>query len=307
MSTYIAINSGANEKTPTCSRKRKIAIIGFLLFIIIIVTIVSIVVMIDSNNNGSNIISTTVLPTITPTESPTLMPTESPTKSPTSFTLPKIVTTSHISLNNVHQISRYRSSFGSSYTLPSTYNETCRSMLHYFVAFNTSFNIYSPLNGTIWRLEPEQYQPNDIISYQIGIQSDVNPLWIVTIYFVDISNSGFNLSIGTQVNEGEIIGQHVGNLSTNAVAALYLSSINSYLSLHSLFNIMTDKLFESYADYGIENRGQLIISKDVRDNYPLKCKNNTLINPYINITNGSLAHLLADFVSLNQTDSTIKS
>lgn len=46
---------------------------------------------------------------------------------------------------------------------------------------------------------------------------------------------------------------------------------NNRRSLVSVFDLMTDELFATYAAYGITSRSQLIITKAERDAAPLQC------------------------------------
>ena len=191
---------------------------------------------------------------------------------PNSTDIPHFITHPHIDIQHIFRISRFRSSIGHDYTQPS--NETCCSMKHYFIPKNgywSKINLYAPMNGTISILAREQLNNS---GFQIGIQSELYPDYLVTIFHVNINGtngSKSTLKLGDRVTAGQVLGNHIGNITDSDVAVAYMKNSGNLLSL---FEVINDDVFEIYQNYGIENRSQPIISQKLRNEYPLNCTSN---------------------------------
>lgn len=183
-----------------------------------------------------------------------------------SLGIPKFINNDFIELFKVIRISKFRSGAGHDY---SDDFESCRSMKHYYSldsswaptnTFNS--NIYSPLKGKIDKLEKE----NSGNSYQIWIKSEEYPAFNIILFHVNISNS---IKFGMKINAGEMIGTVTG--TDIAVIVNTLEGIR-YISY---FDIMTDNLFTQYQNRGINDRNEIIISKEIRDANPIiiNCNN----------------------------------
>ena len=179
--------------------------------------------------------------------------------------VPQFVSHDYIELEKIEYISRFRSGAGHDY---SDDYEECRSMKHYFhphssVSNWTSINIYSPVSGTIIDL-------SDSNGTRVTIQSSQNPACQFIIFHVGILPK---IMKGYKVSAGEHIGTHAGNstISDIAVRIFTLHNGSPRKRLISYFDVMTDSLFSAYQTRGLQNREDVIISAEDRDNDPLNC------------------------------------
>jgi hypothetical protein len=61
--------------------------------------------------------------------------------------------------------------------------------------------------------------------------------------------------------------------------AIEVFSSENKLKLISYFDVMTDSLFQTYKQYGINNRSDIIISKEQREQYPMQCNGDAFTIP----------------------------
>ena len=86
------------------------------------------------------------------------------------------------------------------------------------------------------------------------------------------------LEVGDSVTAGEKIGNHIYNLADTTISDIAVQRFvlheSSYKTqLISYFDVMTDDHFSAnYVGTEIENRSDLIISKEQRDASPLECE-----------------------------------
>ena len=180
--------------------------------------------------------------------------------------IPKFVTTDYIERNKILKISKFRSSEGHDF---SDDFESCRSMKHYFVPFDTYYSnlkIFAPVEGNI------SYMREEWAGTQIGIKSKDYPDYTFIIFHVNIEN----LNVGDEVYAGQKIGTHIGQ-QTNSDIAVKVNTTNG-MKLVSYFDVMTDYLFQEYQEYGLTSRDEVIIQKDARDANPLICDGETFTN-----------------------------
>ena len=186
---------------------------------------------------------------------------------PYPVSIPQFVSHDYIDLDKIEYVSKFRSGSGHDY---SDDYETCRSMKHYYhphssVSDWTSVDIYSPVDGTIVDLSVSN-------GTRVTIQSSLNPAYQFIIFHVDILQG---IIKGHEVAAGERIGNHANNstISDIAVRIFTLDDGMPKKQLISYFDVMTDSLFSDYQARGLEDRGDVIISAEDRDNDPLNCLN----------------------------------
>lgn len=197
---------------------------------------------------------------------------------------PKIVKAHALAVADLEGISKFRSGAGHDF---SGLDETCRSMKHYFMpagftAYNqqhyeqqsqgeylppaptaeTAVNVYSPIAGTITKIQSEQYP----IGKQIHIRSTEEPDITFRLFHVYPSTS---LAKGSQVTAGQLIGEISRYQQTDIAVQLMTRRGPQFLSY---FQMMPDSLLADFAEQGIKNRGQLIITREQRDASPLTCQ-----------------------------------
>jgi len=178
--------------------------------------------------------------------------------------IPKFVTIDYIERNKIQKISKFRSSVGHDF---SDNFESCRSMKHYVVPFETYYSnleIFAPVDGNI------SYMKEEWAGTQIGIKSKDYPDYTFVIFHVNINN----LNVGDEVYAGQKIGNHIGRLTDSDIAVwVNAPTVNTPNGIKwvSYFDVMTDCLFQEYQKYGLTSRDEVIIQKDARDADPLIC------------------------------------
>jgi hypothetical protein len=190
--------------------------------------------------------------------------------------IPKFVNTNYIPLDKIERISKFRSTAGHVY---SDFYENCTSMKHYFIPLGeggpgqqhypswSNIDIISPINGTIISKESAKTTFN--------IRSDQYPSFQFIIFHI---NESSDLKVGDHVYEGQLLGKHDGDMVGSDIAIEVFSSENK-LKLISYFDVMTDSLFQTYKQYGINNRSDIIISKEQREQYPMQCNGDAFTIP----------------------------
>ena len=183
--------------------------------------------------------------------------------------VPNFVKTNYIELAKIDNISKYRSSVGHDY---SDAFEHCRSMKHYFkpktsVDWST-IAIRAPIKGKISRLDLEW------AGTKIEIVSDDFPAFRFNIFHVNLSSSR---KIGDQVQEGELLGTHIGSQTMSDIAVI-VNDPTHQGRMVSYFETITDGLFNDYTNRGVKTRDDLMISKARRDANPITCSGDTFIS-----------------------------
>jgi hypothetical protein len=181
--------------------------------------------------------------------------------------IPKFVNTNYIELSKIYRISKYRSSVGHDY---SDSYEQCRSLKHYFQPKDnvdwTTVNIYSPISGTITRVESES-----IGGTKIEIASDDYPAFRISIFHINLIGAR---AVDDKVSAGEQLGTHIGSQTYSDVSVI-VNDPTKQGRMVSWFDIITDNVFNEYAARGVISRSDMIISKSERDAHPLTCSGET--------------------------------
>jgi hypothetical protein len=191
---------------------------------------------------------------------------------------PRFVNVSYIDLNKITRISRFRSGIGHDY---SDDFEFCRSMKHYFdpgIYQNDTIRIYSPVKGKVVRMFSEW------AGNQIQIQSTDYPAFTFILFHV---NSFPFVLENADLEPGQLIGYHIGNMTMSDIAVKVNSSVNgpkadsvsqSGQRLFSIFQLMSDSLFQIFQMKGIPSRNDMLISEAERNNDPLDCNGEVFHN-----------------------------
>jgi len=175
--------------------------------------------------------------------------------------IPQFVGVDYIELDNIYQISTFRSGIGHDY---SDDFESCRSMKHYFqpngsVDWST-VQIFSPVTGTVSTIYEEW------AGTQVQIKSEEYPAFVFIIFHVNVTNS---LNVGDLVSAGQQLGTHIGSQTMSDIA-VGVNTPNGW-KLVSFFDVMADSVFQDYQARGLTSRNDAIISKEARDADPLTC------------------------------------
>ncbi len=182
--------------------------------------------------------------------------------------IPKFVGTNYIELDKIYRISKFRSSCGHDY---SDVLEDCRSMKHYFEPKGdldwSNIKIYSPITGTITRVEQEW------AGTKLEIASDEYPAFRFSIFHINLS---VQRNVGDKVTEGEQLGTHIG-MQTMSDISVIVNDPTKQGRMVSYFEVVKDAVFLLYFNRGVGEWEELIISKIARDADPLTCNGETFI------------------------------
>lgn len=180
--------------------------------------------------------------------------------------VPQFVNTNYIELDKIYRISRFRSSVGHDY---SDAFEHCRSMKHYFEPLSTldwsTVKIFSPVTGQITRVEEEW------AGTKIEIASRDYPAFRFSVFHI---NPVKTFNIGEEITEGRQLGNHTGPETMSDIAVI-VNDPTRQGRMISWFDVITDKIFIEYRNRGISGRDSMIISRELRDTYPLSCSGET--------------------------------
>jgi len=181
--------------------------------------------------------------------------------------IPKFVNTNYIELSKIYRISKYRSSIGHDY---SDSYEQCRSMKHYFQPKDdvdwTTVKIYSPVSGTITRVEQES-----VGGTKIEIASDDYPAFRISIFHINLLGTR---NVNDKISAGEQLGTHIGSQTYSDISVI-VNDPTKQGRMVSWFDVITDNVFNEYTARGINQRTLIIISKSERDANPLTCSGDT--------------------------------
>lgn len=215
----------------------------------------------------------------------------------------------HYYLNpqNVDQISKFRSCAGHHYGYDDMFSglgvrevetdptETNRSMKHYFSPLqslrdngsNNTLELHAPFDGTIYRVTSGGHETG-YENKEVWIQSDVSPDTFAIVFHVNLLDlfpdywndypAEYWPHHGPDdtdyerltVSSGEVIGYADlrGTISDIAILKKVSSTEYHYLSYFD-DAVMTEQAFAVYQQYGLNSRGDVIVSKEFRNANPL--------------------------------------
>jgi hypothetical protein len=140
--------------------------------------------------------------------------------------------------------------------------------------------IFSPVSGTITRVEPES-----IGGTKIEIASDDYPAFRISIFHINLQGTRY---VDDKISAGELLGTHIGSQTYSDISVI-VNDPTKQGRMVSWFDVITDNVFSQYTARGINSRTEMIISKSQRDEYPLTCNGDSF-------TSGDL---LESWVNLN--------
>jgi hypothetical protein len=191
---------------------------------------------------------------------------------------PYFVGACYIDLNKIGMISKFRSGFGHDY---SDDFEFCRSMKHYYTPLNNSadsISIYSPVKGKVVRMFSEW------AGNQVQIRSDEYPAFVFILFHV---NSFSNVQENVNVEAGELLGYHVGTMTSSDIAVKVSTSVDGpkadpqteqKIRYFSIFHVMNDSIFNLHQQKGVISRDEAIITEAERDNSSLNCNGQAFLD-----------------------------
>ena len=225
----------------------------------------------------------------------------------TSSTAAQVVDHYYLDPQNVAEISKFRSCAGHHYGYDDTFSglgihevetdptETNRSMKHYFSPLqsfrdngsNNTLELHAPFDGTIYRVTAGGHD-SGYENKQVWIQSDVSPDIFAIVFHVNLldlfpdywndypaeywSHHGDDDTDFDRltVSSGEVIGYADlrGTISDIAILRKVSSTEYHYLSYFD-DAVMTEQVFALYQRYGLNSRGDVIVSRAVRNANPL--------------------------------------
>ena len=225
----------------------------------------------------------------------------------TSSTTAQVVDHYYLDPKNVAEISKFRSCAGHHFGYDDTFSgigvrevetdptETNRSMKHYFSPLqslrengsNNTLELHAPFDGTIYRVTSGGHETG-YENKEVWIQSDVSPDTFAIVFHVNLLDlfPDFWNDYPPQywphhgaddpdyerltVSSGEVIGYADlrGTISDIAILKKVSSAEYHYLSYFD-DDVMTEQIFALYQRYGLNSRGDVIISKEVRNANPL--------------------------------------
>lgn len=191
--------------------------------------------------------------------------------------LPKFIKHNPIDVEELDEVTKFRSGAGHSYA--DTY-EDCSSMKHYIVTTNKQDDvkkvpIYSPVDGKVTFSLPDPPSLGGSAEgkdgAQIWIKPDGYPEFTVILFHVTKLD---DVSLFTRVEAGQQIGWQMTN--GDDIAVMQAGSFG--WRFRSAFKVMDDRAFAEYAEYGLTDRDQMIISKAERDANPLSCDGQAFVH-----------------------------
>jgi len=198
--------------------------------------------------------------------------------------VPHFIDSDFVDLNQVQDISLFRSAAGHDY---SDGFETCRSMKHYFSPppakrKNGTVSIFSPVSGRIVHLdtEEENFIDDGVTNQKVIIQPDDQPALLITLFHVDLLDPtlvvGTHLSAGQHIGFGRLI-RNGGQLPSHDFDIALDANTYDGIRYISYFDAMTDALFNNYAAWGSGPAlwNGFIISEAERDADILTCIDGT--------------------------------
>lgn len=195
-----------------------------------------------------------------------------PNKPPQDF----IIQANFVDINKIESISKYRSCQGHVH-VPRNNLETKRNMKHYFslkkefLNSNDQVTITAPFDGRLL------FMPTgEIYLFPKSSGLFIFPL---TRWFLDFDHIKklTTLKTGQSVKKGEVLGYFDPTKGNNAFDVLISvmgvpRQIDNWVSpvdkLDSVFNYMSDEVFEEYKLGGVEKREDYILTKEYRDENP---------------------------------------
>ena len=175
---------------------------------------------------------------------------------------PRVIGASYIDLSKIERFSRFRSLIGHSYTDGS---ESCRSMKHYFQPRTdlewTSVDIFAPVDGTVFTMAAD-----GSFGVRLLIRPRDLPVLQIALFHVAADPA---IRAGSWITAGTRIGHHSSSQTMSDIAVSIGPKEGGHML--SLFEAMTDSLFQQFQSRGVSSRDAAIITKAERDADPVSC------------------------------------
>lgn len=186
-----------------------------------------------------------------------------------SSPLPRFAAAHYLAPADASDVSLFRSGFGHDY---SDDFESCRSMKHYFWMTApdwTTVQIRSPVAGRVVdRLD-------EWAGTKLVIRARDQHAFFFEIFHVVLAP--LDLVPGDAVEEGQVLGHHVGSQTCSDIAVAVQTTVDGPRSwvrgrrYVSYFDVLTDAAFADWHARGVPDRAALQITAAERDASPLTC------------------------------------
>lgn len=187
-------------------------------------------------------------------------------------------------LSMIKEVSLLRSSLDRS--VPSAC-ESCRNMRHHYrpreeFIDNRVVPIFSPVDGEVVAVRGEAFGESEgLTNKQVRIRSTEHPEYTFILGHIDLAAPG--VQPGDLVTAGEMLGHARFFFPDLLLFTIDFDVTVRFNSLGgdrfvSIFELMTEQLFEDYTDRGIPTRAAFSISRGLRDAAPLECEGSTFIS-----------------------------
>lgn len=192
-----------------------------------------------------------------------------------SEAVPLLVTNHYVPVDQVEQVSRFRSGAGHSFTDDF---ESCSSMKHYFRFFPnldwTQVPVFSPFDGVVAMLSSEVLETGQAAGKQIWIVSEQNPSYYVIIFHAGELPT---VKVGDSVKAGVQVAFHTGNLtwSDMSLEVITTTGVRNLPYMAAL----SPELFADFEARGATSPDDFILTTDYRAQNPLQCSGETFVGP----------------------------
>ena len=193
-----------------------------------------------------------------------------------SLGTPQFVNEDYINLNDIKQISYFRSGAGHDY---SDDFESCRSMKHYYIPKDPptdpgAIAITSPVNGTV------SGYSNGWAGTTVGVESTAHPGVYFILFHINLTST---LDVGETVAAGQSLGTHIGNMTSSDIAVGITTPTG--WRLVSFLETMTSTLFTTYVNRNLASPATAIHTEVDRDADPLTCSGEEFGAPFGSLPN----------------------
>lgn len=188
---------------------------------------------------------------------------------------------SSFDLNQVSRITRFRSSYGHSYT---DAFESCRSMKHYFEPkqqVDRYIKLYAPFKARVVSVSNESGPTGDdgVSNQHLVLQSVDHPAMQFDYFhfeFAEPPTLGSIVEAGTELGWGDM---YRNGQATNSIdIAVWVNSTSGFRVV-SMFDVLSDDALAGYNAWsGLSTRDDYQISKADRDANPIQCSGETFVD-----------------------------
>ena len=190
---------------------------------------------------------------------------------------PKFVKHNFIELDKIDRISKLRSGYGHDFSFRTS--EECRSMKHYYWAKGgypqanhnpkwMSIKYFAPVDGTIYDIQYSEHEYGK--EAQFILSSDKQPSFRFYFFHVKLLET---ITENSKVKAGQQIGT-IGHEEAHGEIAVTAETTEGH-DLISFLQIVDDNIFTEYQKRGLQNREDIIITREERDANPLECDYST--------------------------------